>query len=161
MRIKIGVLSDTHLHRVTKDFVDLYNRYFSDADMILHAGDFVSEEVAAFLRVREFRGVCGNMDPIELRKSLPEKQIVTLGPFRIGLIHGWGPLGGLEERVRSEFEKVDVIIYGHSHRAVNHVKDGVRFFNPGTASGFSFSGNNSIGIIEISDQIHGELIPVP
>jgi hypothetical protein len=53
---------------------------------------------------------------------------------------------------------VDVIVYGHSHRAMNEVVQGVLLFNPGTASGFSSSGVHSIGILECGDTVKGEII---
>ena len=89
MTIKIGILSDTHLHRVTDDIRVIYDRYLSDMDVILHAGDYVSYDVVAFLDSGNFHGVCGNMDPVEIKERLPWKKVVEVGSRRIGLIHGW------------------------------------------------------------------------
>jgi uncharacterized protein len=161
MKIKIGVLSDTHLHQVTQDFRELCDCYFSNVDVVLHAGDFVSQEVIAFLSMKNLQGVHGNMDPQDVRVTLPGKRVLKLGPYRLGLIHGWGSPSEIEDRIRPEFDDVDVIVYGHSHRPVNHMRDGILFFNPGTATGHSVSGIRSIGIIEIHDNIHGELIQIP
>lgn len=161
MKKRIGVLSDTHLHKVTKDLMTIYERYFSDVDIILHAGDFVSRDVVEFFQSRkEFHGVCGNMDPIEVKRMLPEKKVVDFEPFKLGLIHGWGPAEGLEERIRSEFQKVDIIVYGHSHRAANHTAKGVLLFNPGTVIGYSIPPLHSIGLLEINDSIEGKIIPL-
>ncbi|NNG06210.1 MAG: YfcE family phosphodiesterase, partial [Desulfobacteraceae bacterium] len=55
---------------------------------------------------------------------------------------------------------VDVIVYGHSHQAVNYVKDGILLFNPGTATGFSYSKDHSLGILELGETIRGEIIPI-
>ena len=159
MKIKIGVLSDTHLGQVTDKLVDIYDKYLSDKDMILHAGDIVSPEVIHFLgRKGNFHGVYGNMDPLDARKLLPEKKLIESGPFRLGLIHGWGSSEGLEERILTRFQDVDIIVYGHSHQAVSHFRDGILFFNPGTATGYSNEGIHSIGILEIDDAIHSEII---
>ena len=49
MNIRIGVLADTHLRKVTREFTDLYDQYLSDKDLILHAGDVVCSEVVDFL----------------------------------------------------------------------------------------------------------------
>ena len=160
MKMKIGVLSDTHLHRLTRDFRDILDQYLWDVDLIFHAGDFVSAEIVEFLSRKNFHGVHGNMDPIEVKEILPEKKRVQVGPYRIGLIHGDGPSTGLEERIQFEFQNVDAIVYGHSHRAANHVKDGILFFNPGTATGFSFSKYHSVGILEVSETLRGEIIPI-
>ncbi len=158
--IKVGVLSDTHLHRVTRDIRDICDQYFSDVDSILHAGDFVSVEIVEFLSRRGFHGVHGNMDPIEVKKTLPGKKVIELGPYKVGLIHGWGSSEGLEERILSGFRHMDVIVYGHSHVAANLIKDEVLLFNPGTATGFSSSKVRSIGILELDDTIHAEIIDI-
>jgi hypothetical protein len=100
------------------------------------------------------------MDPFEIKALLPEKKIVEVGGRRLGVIHGWGSASGLEDRILPLFPNVDVIIYGHSHIISNHVKNNVLFFNPGTATGYSAAGINSIGILEVSETIHGRIIPI-
>jgi putative phosphoesterase len=160
MKIKIGVLSDTHLHRVTRKFRKIYDNYFADKDVLLHSGDYVSTDVVDFLSRKDFHGVYGNMDPFEIKELLPAKKIIELGAYRLGITHGWGPAVGLEGRIRPEFTDVDIIVYGHSHHAVNHIKDGVLIFNPGTATGYSHNGIHSIGILELGDTIQGEIIRI-
>jgi putative phosphoesterase len=156
--MKIGVLSDTHIHQVSRDFKDLLNRHFSEVDVLFHVGDYTSPGVVDYLSSRTFHGVYGNMDPVDIRAVLPEKKIVQIGNFRFGLIHGWGSPLGLEERVLSQFAEVDVIVYGHSHRALNEMAHGVLLFNPGTASGYTSSGVHSIGILECGDTVKGEIV---
>ena len=158
MKITIGVLSDTHLYGVTEALREIYSRYLADVDVILHAGDFTSEEIVAFLRKKPFHGVHGNMDPIEVKEQLPAKKVLEMGAYRVGLIHGGGPKSGLEERVAGAFEDVDVVVFGHSHRPENRRKDGLLLFNPGTAAGYVSSGHHTIGILTLDDHIHGEII---
>ena len=160
INVKIGVLSDTHLHQVTRGFKDFYNQHLSHMDFLFHAGDFVSLETVNLLSEKEFHGVQGNMDPHDVMRLLPRKKIIEIGPYRLGLIHGWGSPSGLEERIGPEFSDVDVIVYGHSHRAVSHMKGGILFFNPGTASGHTSSGVHSYGVLELGDRIRGRIIPV-
>jgi uncharacterized protein len=158
MSMRIGVLSDTHIHRVSRDFRDLLDHHFSQVDVLFHAGDYTSPVVVEFLSSKNFHGVYGNMDPLGIRAVLPEKKIVELGGFRFGLIHGWGSSAGLEEKVLGQFTDVDVIVYGHSHKPMNDVVQGVLLFNPGTASGYSSYGVHSIGILECGDMVKGEII---
>lgn len=158
--MKVGVVSDTHLGGVTQDFQWIYDQYLAGVDMILHAGDIVSVNVVEFLENDNFHGVYGNMDPLEMRSILPDRLVLDIGGYRVGLIHGWGSSEGLEERIRPIFHDVDVIVYGHSHKAVNHVKGGILFFNPGTATGYSSSGTHSIGMLEFGDTISGTIIPI-
>ncbi|RJR48420.1 MAG: YfcE family phosphodiesterase [Desulfobacteraceae bacterium] len=157
---KIGVLSDTHLTRVTKELTDIVDRHLSGVEMILHAGDFVSAELVQFFHRMNFRGVHGNMDVPAVKASLPEKETIQVGPWKIGLIHGWGSPDGIEDRIRVEFPDVDVIVYGHAHLSANHTKDGVLLFNPGTAAGYNPSGINSVGVLEFGERIKGEIIEI-
>ena len=127
-------------------------------DIILHVGDYVSEAIVEFLYKGNFHGVFGNMDPMGVREILPRKKIIQLNKYRIGLIHGWGSAGALEERIAFGFEGVDVIVYGHSHRAANHVKDGVLMFNPGSMQGSSQGGSPSFGILELGERVQGRIV---
>lgn len=156
----IGVLSDTHLREPTKDFMKILEGYFSDVDMILHAGDYVDESILDVLMSRQFAGVVGNMDPPEVAKRLPEKRILNISGFSIGLIHGWGSPSGLENRVRKEFDQVDCIVYGHSHTPQNIRIDDVLFFNPGSTKGGWLSKSRTIGRLYVDRDIKGEIIRI-
>ncbi|MFC1868542.1 metallophosphoesterase family protein [Thermodesulfobacteriota bacterium] len=161
MKMKIGVLSDTHLYKVTRELEEIYEQYLSDMDFILHAGDFVSVEVVEFLNRGNFHGVHGNMDPDDIRRILPERKVIRFGPYRLALVHGWGSSEGLEERIWPEFKDADIIVYGHSHRAANHTRKGTLFFNPGRAIGYNLSGNKTLGILELDDGIKGKTVNIP
>ena len=159
MKFKIGVLSDTHLNSVNYAFEEIYEQYLADKDIIIHTGDFVSVEIVKFLgRHNEFHGVYGNMDPHDVREMLPPKKIIDTGAFKIGMMHGWGPKQGLEDKLMQELPDVDVLVYGHSHRSANHRKGGTLFFNGGTAAGHSLMAPRSIGILEIDQDVKGKII---
>ena len=158
--MKIGVISDTHLSCVNSRLIEIYNNYFTNVDMIIHAGDAVSAEIIDFLGQKHLHAVQGNMDSQEIQDWLPRKKIFEANGFRIGLIHGWGSPVGIEKRVKPEFDDTQVIVYGHSHRAVNHIHDDVLFFNPGTATGFCADGIHSIGILDVGRNITGTIITI-
>ena len=158
MAMKIGVLSDTHLYRVSEELKAIYKNYLSDMDFVFHAGDTCALEVVEYMKNENFHGVSGNMDPPEVKAILPEKKIVEIGAYRIGLIHGWGSSEGLEDRVFGEFSDVDIIVFGHSHSAFNGKKEGILLFNPGTATGPSLRSGNSLGILELGHEIHSSII---
>jgi putative phosphoesterase len=158
--MKIGVLSDTHLTRLTPGLKKLLETYFNDVDFLLHAGDMVSLPVYEFLNEKAFEAVQGNMDDWRLKALLPIKKTISLGGYKIGLIHGWGPAGGLEGRLSPEFSNIDCLVYGHSHRPANHWSEGVLFFNPGSASGIGFFGKPTIGILHIDSGIKGEILEI-
>jgi putative phosphoesterase len=159
--MRVAVFSDTHLHRMTREFEAFVKESICNMDAILHAGDYVSAAVVDFLAKWPFHGVHGNMDCGEIKERLPRKQIVAFGKHRIGLIHGWGSTGGLEERIAIGFEGVDVIVYGHSHRPANHFRDGVLMFNPGSTTGPVVGGVHSFGILEVDERVRGRIVSAP
>ena len=149
--MRIGVVSDTH----ATSFADVPDRILialAEVDLIIHAGDFVARDVLDGLkRLGEIKAVWGNMDSDELKRILPEKELLLIEGKRIGVTHGSGSPYGIEDRVSRMFEDVDVIVYGHSHQSQNAVKKGILFFNPGQA-------RNSFGILTVGEQIRGEII---
>ena len=148
--VKIGVLSDTHLRSADELPPDLV-RAFSQVDLIVHTGDFTMLPVLEGLRrIGEVKAVRGNMDSEELKKVLPEKELLVLNGKRIGIIHGSGPPWGIENRIRERFDQVDAILFGHTHLTKNEVIGGVLFFNPGQA-------RNSYGILQIDDEVSGQI----
>jgi hypothetical protein len=160
--MRIGVISDTHIPISAKEIPKVVYEVFRGVDLILHAGDLVEISVLRELKkMAEVKAVVGNMDSSEVIQVLPKREIIEINNFRIGLVHGYGPPIGLEKRVRSEFEdKIDIIVYGHSHHPENKTKDGILFFNPGSPTDKIFSPYNSYGIIQIDDKINAEIIKV-
>lgn len=155
----IGVISDTHLPVRAKKLPDDLIYRLKDCDLILHAGDF--QDMTALMQIRdlgELKAVHGNMDTRELKKELPKKDVIEIGGYKIGITHGSGPPLGLEGRVKSKFEDVDVIVYGHSHKPKNEVIDGILFFNPGSPTDRVFAPFNSFGILKVEDEVKGDII---
>lgn len=158
--MKIGVLSDTHLKEPNAEFKKTVELYFKDVDKIFHAGDFVDWSVAEYLSgLKELIAVCGNMDPYQVRKVFPQKRVIELGGFRIGLIHGGGAPFGIESRIQGEFDETDAIVYGHTHTPANHEVKNIYFFNPGSPTR-SFWHGATLGILHIGGKIEGEIITI-
>lgn len=160
---KIGVLSDTHIENSALGFSlvrDLLEGCFRDVEMILHAGDIVHPDVLLGFSGRTVHAVRGNMD--RLVRDIPIRKIVEAGGFRIGLIHGWGSPERLEERLVREFhgERLDCLVYGHSHQPACHRRDGILFFNPGSPTDRRCAPYHSVGILEVGDRIEGRIIPL-
>jgi putative phosphoesterase len=124
----------------------------------LHAGDLVDIKVLDAFAGKEVKAVCGNMDLPSVRQSLPKKLVLELNNYKVGLIHGWGMPFGIEGKLLKEIGRVDCLVYGHTHRATNAVKDGILFFNPGSATDTRFSSRNTVGMLEIGNEIRGEII---
>ena len=92
-------------------------RLLRRAELILHAGDFVSaaffEELKAIGPPVE--GVSGNMDEPRLKTALPKQRIVEVGNQRIAMVHDAGPRKGREARLAARFEDCEAVVYGHTH----------------------------------------------
>jgi putative phosphoesterase len=158
---RIGVISDTHIAETAQGlrFMEsLRTRFFPEADMVLHAGDIVEPEILCAFHDIPVHAVRGNMDSPLI--DLPVKRVFSIEGFRIGLIHGWGAPTGLEQRLGREFadEKLDCLVYGHSHMPVCHRREGVLFFNPGSPTRNRRPPWPSVGMLEISDSIDGRII---
>lgn len=157
--MKIGVISDTHIPVVADKIPEEALKQFEGVDMILHSGDLVSLDVLEQLnKIAKTVAVYGNMDYSAARGSLPDKIVVKAGKFTIGLIHGGGAPWDITDRIRREFDKVNVIVFGHTHQPMNEWLDGVLFFNPGTPTDLRFSHKKTVGIIEAGADIKGRIV---
>lgn len=158
--MKIGVISDTHVPEKAPDIPREIYSIFKDMDLILHAGDLVSWDVIKSLeKICPVKAVYGNMDTAESRKVLKDKELIKVNKFKIGLIHGKGGPSELISFAKSAFkEKMDVIIFGHSHTPVNEKIDNTLFFNPGSSTDTIFTPYRSCGILEINDDIKAKIV---
>ena len=157
------VLSDTHAKRLD-DLPAMILKDLKETDWIIHAGDYTSTIFLEQLReLGSFTGVHGNMDSVEIRGELPDKDIVELHGVRIGIAHpseGGSPFG-LKERVKSKLgADLDMIIYGHSHKPANETVGGTMYFNPGSATGAFPARYKTYGVLRIEEGIEGEIVRV-
>jgi putative phosphoesterase len=158
--MKIGVISDTHLREPYPEFMKMIEFHFKDVEKIFHTGDFVEWSIAEYLsNQKELIAVSGNMDSQDIRKAFPQKRIIELKGFKIGLIHGGSSPFGIESRIRGEFDEVDAIVYGHTHTPANHQVKNIYFFNPGSPTR-SFIHRATLGILHLGEKIEGEIIKI-
>jgi len=151
--MRIGVISDTHVPQSARELPEALLHHFKGVDLILHAGDIAHPSVLEALgEIAATVAVWGNMDPIPLRKRLEERRVLELEGFRVGLAHGDGGPYRLAERILRgmKAEKLDVLVFGHTHAPEARTACGVHVFNPGTPTDKLFSPFNSMGILELS-----------
>ena len=160
--MRIGVISDTHIPDKANAIPQKVLDEFKKVDMIIHAGDLVDLSVLEELKstCKNVKAVWGNMDPQEARKVLSEKEILGVGKYKIGIMHGYGAPNRLVELLTEIFKNddVDLIIFGHSHSPLNEKRGNILFFNPGSLTDKILAPYNSYGIIEINDTIKAEII---
>jgi len=161
--MRIGVISDTHIPDKCEHIPEAVLNAFKHVDMIMHAGDMVNLGAIDELKLvcPKVVAVSGNMDSQTIMKRFPVKQIFEILGFKIGLMHGYGAPLDLIKVLKNVFknEHPDVIIFGHSHKSMNEVIDGILFFNPGSATDSSL-GCTSYGIIEIDTKINAKIIQI-
>lgn len=137
----VVVLSDTHISTRLTGIQGRVYEECAEADLIIHAGDIVETDVLIDLeRFAPVRAVLGNMDGFDLR-HLPEKLLIEIEGFRVGVVHGSGTPFGIEKRVFNLFNKdnPDILIFGHTHRFHHKEHKGVIMLNPGAACDRSFA----------------------
>ena len=135
--MKIGIISDTHMSKHFSKLKEFLLKNLKDVDLIIHAGDYTSTEVISLLKeYTDFIGVYGNNDKSKLRSLLTDKHILTLENYRIGICHGDGPKKNTLDNVMDTFkdEKLDIIIFGHSHKACIFTKGKTMYLNPGSCT---------------------------
>ena len=130
----VAVISDTHMPRGARRLPDAFVERIRAADLLLHAGDFMTVEVLRELeRIGPpLRGVHGNVDTAELRRLLPAERIVRAEDARIAMVHDAGPRAGRLERLLRRFgDSAGAVVFGHSHLPLHErAADGFQIFNP-------------------------------
>lgn len=148
--MKIGVISDTHGLLRPEALAALRG-----CNPILHAGDIGSAgllrelgEVARVIAVR------GNNDKDRWAKPLRETEVVDVQGLLLYLLHDLHTLN--LDPAAAGFRAV---ISGHSHRAKIEEKEGVLYFNPGSAGPRRFKLPVSVGTLTLhAGKLDGEII---
>ncbi|MGH7564208.1 MAG: metallophosphoesterase family protein [Gemmatimonadota bacterium] len=145
--MRIALVSDTH-DRILPSIFDA----LAGVDEILHAGDVCGEAALAELEaIARVTAVQGNMDAWSLAERHPEELRLDRGGIRIGMIHGHRFGRGLVDDLVRHFGAwaPDLVVFGHSHEALDEVSGSTRYFNPGTAGGIA--GPATVGLLEIAN----------
>ncbi|MGO1294281.1 MAG: metallophosphoesterase family protein, partial [Cellulosimicrobium funkei] len=135
MPTRLLLLSDTHVPVRARALPDQVWRAVDDADVVVHAGDWVSVDLLDALEARAARlvGVAGNNDGPDLHARLPEVARATVEGLRLAVVHETGGKDGRERRADAAFPDVDVLVFGHSHIPWDTTSPGgLRLLNPGS-----------------------------
>lgn len=138
--MKVGVISDTH-GLLRPEAVELLR----GSEHIIHAGDIGSPEIIPALeKIAPITAIRGNVDTQAWARRFSETEVVELEGVHIYVIHDVNALD-LNPRAAG----FAAVISGHSHKPKQEVKDGVLYFNPGSAGPRRFKLPVSIGRLEI------------
>jgi len=149
-RMLIGVISDTH-GLLRPEALDALR----GCELILHAGDVGRKEVLEQLQaIAPVTAVRGNVDHERWSQQLPKTEIVAAGGAAIYVLHN------LEELdLRPDAAGFSAVVCGHSHRPRIEEKNGVTYFNPGSAGPRRFKLPVSVGRLVVEDgRIRAEIV---
>ena len=125
------------------------------SDFIIHAGDIdepaILEELSELAPVTAVRG---NVDRGPWARKLPTSAVLEVGGVSIYVIHNL-----LELDLKPEAAGFAAVISGHTHVPKQENKNGVLYFNPGSAGPRRFQLPVSVGRLEVQDaKVTGELV---
>lgn len=146
----IGVISDTHGVLRVEALAALRG-----SEHIIHAGDIGSPRIITRLEhIAPVTAVRGNKDFASWARHLPQTEVVTLAGLRFYIIHDVKTLG-LEPKAAG----FAAVISGHSHMPKHERKDGVLYFNPGSAGPRRFRSPITVGKLKIEGgKVHSSII---
>ncbi len=148
---RILVVSDTH------GKIDNVIRLMENVpfDKIIHLGDTLRDALMlgkAFPDT-ELIYVKGNNDPM----GAESEKVITLGNKKLFICHGhtYSVSGDLLRlSLAAASKECDFALFGHTHRKEDTEYNGIRLFNPGSAS-LPRDGASSVGIIETDKDYFG------
>jgi putative phosphoesterase len=139
----IGVISDTH-GLLRPEAVELLR----GSEHIIHAGDIGSPDIVpALKKIAPVTAIRGNVDTQSWASRFAETEVVELAGLHIFVIHDVNALD-LNPRAAG----FAAVISGHSHQPKQETRDGVLYFNPGSAGPRRFKLPISVGRLEIDAQ---------
>ena len=134
MTTSLLLISDTHVPGRARRLPDAVLRAADAADLVIHAGDWVTASVLDELAEHaDVLGVYGNNDGPDLRARLPEVARREIEGVRFAVVHETGDARGRETRMPRAYPDVDVLVFGHSHIPWDTTTPGgLRLLNPGS-----------------------------
>ncbi len=146
----VGVISDTH-GLLRPEAVEALR----GSDRILHAGDVGAPEILeALAKLAPVTAIRGNVDTDPWARSLPATEVVEIGGVSIYMLHDRGRLD-----LNPEAAGFHVVVYGHSHQPKIAERNGVLYFNPGSAGPRRFNLPVSVGrLILDQGEVRAELV---
>ena len=144
MLTAIGLISDTH-GRVRPKLTEV----FAGVERIVHAGDVGGAAVLrALAAIAPVEAVSGNGDDRH-DPSLPRARTLPVGGLTLHVSHG-DELGSPTPGALLARYDGDILVYGHTHRAVLfRAPDGRVVVNPGSAGPQRFNLKPSVAILKV------------
>jgi len=124
---------------------------------IIHAGDVGAPEILDQLAtIAPVTAVRGNIDKGVWARGLAETEVVEVGGVSIYVLHDLGQLD-----LNPAAAGFAAVISGHSHIPKQETREGVLYFNPGSAGPRRFKLPISVGRLVIENRrLRGELLTI-
>jgi len=153
MTTRLLLLSDTHIPGRARRLPDAVLRMADAADVIVHAGDWVTASVLDDLASHgDVLGVYGNNDGADLRARLPEVAHREIEGVRIAVVHETGQKERREKRMDAAHPDTDLLIFGHSHIPWDTTSPGgMRLLNPGSPTDKRRQPHHTVMTVTIDD----------
>lgn len=150
----VGLISDTH--GLVRPEVA---RVFAGVDLIVHAGDVGGPSVVAALRdIAPLEAVYGNVDDAA-DPALARERVLPVGGLTLHVSHGH-ELGRPTPALALVRYSADIVVFGHTHRALI-VRQGERLaINPGAAGPRRFDVRPSVALLTVTND-HAEVKIAP
>ncbi|MBD5532487.1 MAG: metallophosphoesterase [Lachnospiraceae bacterium] len=130
--MRILIVSDTH--RKNENFLEVVRRE-KPLDLLIHCGDVEgSEYVVSEAADCPAYIVMGNND---FFSDLPREVVCDIGSYHVWITHGhnyYVSMGNETIKKVAKQRGMDIVMYGHSHKPVVDMDDGVIALNPGSLS---------------------------
>lgn len=122
---------------------------------IIHAGDVGSPEILDKLSaIAPVTAVRGNIDKGPWSRKLPQNDVLEIGGISIYVLHDLAQLD-----LNPKAAGFAVVVSGHSHIPKQETRDGVLYFNPGSAGPRRFKLPVSVGKLTVEEGgVRGELV---
>jgi putative phosphoesterase len=133
--VRLLLIADTHVPKRARELPARLWDEVKRADVVVHAGDWVTVELVDELESRSARLVAcwGNNDGPDVRARLPERADVTLAGVHLTVVHETGASSGRDARMSRLYPDTDVLVFGHSHIPWDTMTTtGLRLLNPGS-----------------------------
>jgi len=146
----IGVISDTHGLLRREAVAALHG-----SDHIIHAGDVGDPAILRELNeIAPVTAVRGNVDRGDWASTLPEVNILESGGVSIYVLHILQKID-----LNPEMAGFAAVVYGHSHVPKQETKNGILYFNPGSAGPRRFRLPVTVGTLMLEDgNLRGKVV---
>ena len=139
-------LLDARLDKIDASHAQLHNLIFEIEQILETLVTNDTQLLEALAQIAPVTAIRGNVDTEPWARTLPATEVVNAGGVSIFMLHNLAQLD-----LKPEAAGFDVVIYGHTHHPKMEERNGVLYFNPGSAGPRRFNLPVSLGKLMIEE----------